>query len=153
MKTLTRFLFFGLFTIVTGTVAAEVVIKQRQMTLDDVSGKNGQELYGQLCAVCHGTTGQGDGPAAPALNKPVPDLTGFGTNAQGGLSHEQIEDVIAGRSRLAHVGIVGMPKWEREFQYVRQDWSATKHTAYARARIHELAEYVEELKQDQITMD
>ena len=88
-----------------------------------------------------------------ALNKPVPDLAGSGTSVRGGLSHEQIEDVIAGRSRLAHVGMVGMPQWEREFQYVRHDWSATKHTAYARARIHELAEYIEELKLAQISME
>jgi len=153
MKTLTRILIFGLLTIVTGAVAAEVVIKQRPMTLDDVAGKNGQELYGQLCAVCHGATGKGDGPATPALNRPLPDLTRFEMSARGDLTHEQIEDVIAGRSRLAHVGIVGMPQWEREFQYVRRDWSGTKHTAYARARIHELAEYVDELKLAQIAMD
>lgn len=145
MKALQTLLILGLLAVFTGTVAAEVVIKQRPMTLDDVAGKNGQELYGQLCAVCHGATGKGDGPATPALNKPVPDLTLYGTDVRGGLSHEQIEDVIAGRSRMAHVGIVGMPQWEREFQYVRRDWNGTKHTAYARTRIHDLAEYVEDL--------
>jgi hypothetical protein len=78
----------------------------------------------------------------------VPNLT---TDARGPLTHEEIESFIASRSRMAHVGVVEMPRWEREFQYVRGDWSGTKHTAYARARIHELAEYVEGLTQ--VAMD
>ena len=145
MKVLQTLLILGLLAVFTGTVAAEVVIKQRPMTLDDVAGKNGQELYGQLCAACHGPEGKGDGPAVPALNKPVPDLSMLAKDARGPLSHEEIENFIANRSRQAHGGVVEMPLWEREFQYVRADWSGTKHTAYARARIHELAEYVEEL--------
>jgi mono/diheme cytochrome c family protein len=35
----------------------------------------GQQLYAANCAVCHGTTGHGDGPAARTLNPPPLDLT------------------------------------------------------------------------------
>ena len=36
-----------------------------------VQGKDNFDAY---CAVCHGKTGKGDGPAAPAMKKPVAAL-------------------------------------------------------------------------------
>ena len=35
----------------------------------------GQKIYGQLCAICHGNTGKGDGVAGMALNPRPADLT------------------------------------------------------------------------------
>ena len=122
---------------------AEVVIKQVPMTLNDVAGKNGQEMYDQLCAVCHGAEGKGDGPAAQALADPVPDLTHLGTGVKRKYSNAQLKHVIAGRSRNVHEDIVGMPLWEVEFQYVSRKWNGQPRTTYARAKIHSLAEYVE----------
>ena len=43
----------------------------------------GGELYGELCAVCHGKSGKGDGPAAGALKKSTPDLTVLASNNGG----------------------------------------------------------------------
>lgn len=37
--------------------------------------QRGQQLYQQNCAVCHGPTGRGDGPAARAMRPPPADLT------------------------------------------------------------------------------
>lgn len=37
--------------------------------------KRGGELFSQYCAVCHGTGGRGDGPAAVSLLKRPEDLT------------------------------------------------------------------------------
>jgi putative copper export protein/mono/diheme cytochrome c family protein/peroxiredoxin len=36
---------------------------------------NGLRLYGEHCAVCHGVSGYGDGPAAPGMRPPPADLT------------------------------------------------------------------------------
>jgi len=132
-----------------GAVAAEtgptgVVIKQVPMTYKDVALKNGHEMYDDLCAVCHGLTGKGDGPAAPALNTPVPDLTQFGADT-GSEYHAQLESVISGINRNVHRDIVGMPLWFREFQYVRRDKFGHPRTTYANLKIHSLAEYVEQL--------
>jgi mono/diheme cytochrome c family protein len=126
------------------TEAAGVVIKQVPMTYKDVALKNGHEMYDQLCAVCHGVTGTGDGPAAPALSKPVPDLTQFGAET-GSRYHAQLETVISGINRTVHKDIVEMPQWFREFQYVRRDKFGRPRTMYANLKIHSLAEYVEEL--------
>jgi mono/diheme cytochrome c family protein len=38
-------------------------------------GVEGKDSYMAFCAVCHGIEGRGNGPAAPALKMPVPDLT------------------------------------------------------------------------------
>ncbi len=35
----------------------------------------GQKIYGQLCAICHGNAGKGDGVAGMALNPRPADLT------------------------------------------------------------------------------
>ena len=140
-------IFVGLVSL--GALAAEtgatgVVIKQVPMTYSDVALKNGHEMYDHLCAVCHGMTGKGDGPAAPALSNPVPDLTQFGAQT-GSAYHAQLESVISGTDRTVHKDIVGMPLWFREFQYVRRDKFGRPRTMYANLKIHSLAEYVEEL--------
>jgi len=41
---------------------------------DDESRAFGAETYAANCAVCHGDTGEGDGPAAAGLEKPPADL-------------------------------------------------------------------------------
>lgn len=133
------------FLMVCSLADAEVVIKQVPMKVSDIAGKNGQEMYDQLCAVCHGVDGKGDGPAAQALANPVPDFTQLGTGVGGEYSSAQLKHVIAGRSRTVHEGIVGMPLWEVEFQYVHRSWNGQPSTSYARAKIHSLAEYVEGL--------
>ena len=126
------------------TEATGIVIKQVPLTYKDVALKNGHEMYDHLCAACHGMTGRGDGPAAPALSNPVPDLTQFRSNTESDY-HAQLEKVISGLDRTVHKDIVGMPLWFREFQYVRRDKFGHPRTMYANLKVHSLAEYVEEL--------
>ena len=126
------------------TGATGVVIKQVPMTYRDIALKNGHEMYDQLCAVCHGETGRGDGPAVPALSNPVPDLTQFSAET-GSKYHAQLESVISGNSRSVHKDTVGMPLWFTEFQYVRRDKFGHPRTTYANLKVHSVAEYVEEL--------
>jgi mono/diheme cytochrome c family protein len=46
------------------------------VTADAVSISRGAELYSINCALCHGTTGQGNGPIATYLQNKPADLTG-----------------------------------------------------------------------------
>ena len=62
----------------------------------DTSGKFGQELFEQVCAVCHGADGAGT-PGRPAI--------GVGSNAVG-LTDEQIYGVM-------EVGPGAMPSFRR----------------------------------------
>lgn len=43
-----------------------------QATADNLAA--GRHIYQQDCAMCHGTSGRGDGPAGKALNPPPADL-------------------------------------------------------------------------------
>jgi mono/diheme cytochrome c family protein len=144
MNSLSRTLLFSSLLLVAGTVAAEVVIKQVPMTARDVAGLNGEGLYTQLCSVCHGVDGKGDGAATPALENEVPDLTQLTTGGEGRYTHKRLESVIAGRNRTVHQDFAGMPLWEIEFQYVHSN-DGRPRTTYARSKIHSLTEYVEQL--------
>ena len=52
----------------SGTVIKHVPVKV-------TSAASGKEMYVSYCAVCHGTDGKGNGPAASALKTPPTDLT------------------------------------------------------------------------------
>jgi copper transport protein len=56
-----------------GTVDYTLLANPVPISNDNVAA--GKALYMQNCAVCHGDTGHGDGPAAKALNPPPFDLT------------------------------------------------------------------------------
>lgn len=74
-------------------------------------GIEGKDSYTAYCAVCHGADGRGNGPAAPALKMPVPDLT---TMAQrhGRFDPVAVERTISGVDKrpIAH-GTTTMPIW------------------------------------------
>lgn len=53
----------------SGQAKIKLVPAKQMFTVD------GRALYEQYCAVCHGQSGRGDGPAARLVKKPVPDLT------------------------------------------------------------------------------
>jgi copper transport protein len=58
----------------------EVVINRpaepaNPVVADAASIARGQALFAQNCVVCHGSTGQGDGPSSVSLNPPPPDFS------------------------------------------------------------------------------
>lgn len=73
---------------------------------------SGAELYGRLCASCHGAEGLGDGPVAPLIKGGVPDLTRIAARTGGTkFPTEDVHRIIDGRSdRPAH-GPRDMPVW------------------------------------------
>ena len=75
----------------------------------------GAEDYQQLCSACHGPNGQGDGPVAQVLSKPVPDLTGISTRNAGEFPREDLMRQIDGRDRIDAHGSQQMPVWGYEF--------------------------------------
>lgn len=87
-----------------------------------------KSLFGQLCAVCHGQTGAGDGPAASAL-KPRP-ASFADSSFQAARTDQQLTAVITG-------GKPPMPAFGQQLSpaqvkslvaYVRQLGRQTKKT-------------------------
>ena len=134
--------------IFTGTAVAEVVIKEEPLEWQDVAKLDGDELYGNLCAVCHGAAGKGDGPAVSALEKAVPDLTVLAISNDGVYPNRHIENVIFGRFRVVAHGTVDMPVWGEQFEYVHPGWSTFPRTVYAKERVRTLSNYIESFQID-----
>jgi hypothetical protein len=72
---------------------------------------SGSQLYGQLCASCHGVAAKGDGPVAPLIKIDAPDLTRLADRDGGEFPTEDVRRTIDGRfDRPAH-GAREMPVW------------------------------------------
>lgn len=75
----------------------------------------GAELYMQFCATCHGVAADGNGPMAPILLAPPPDLTGLTERGGGEFPVFGVVQRIDGRDPLlAHGG--EMPLWGEVFE-------------------------------------
>ena len=141
----TFILILGAIVLITfaSATAGEVVIKEAPLRYHDVATTDGAELFDNICAVCHGSNGKGDGPAAPALIKPVPDLTVLSTNNDGEYPLKYVEKAISGNSRIIAHGTIDMPVWEDELLALRPDWKSSQRRSFTEKRIRNLAEHIE----------
>jgi len=68
-------------------------------------------MYATYCAVCHGTKGIGNGPAAPAMKVPPTDLTTLSQKNGGSFPAAHVRTVLQfGVQATAH-GSSQMPVW------------------------------------------
>jgi mono/diheme cytochrome c family protein len=80
---------------------------------DDTSLARGKQLYSSHCALCHGTTGKGNGPYAAFLtNKPANLLTGNARNNSDGAMFLVISNGVAGK----------MPELKENLPGARERW-------------------------------
>jgi len=101
---------------------------------------SGEEMFNTYCAVCHGKSGKGDGPAASALKIPPANLTLLTVNNNGKFPADHVAETIrvGPRDAKAH-GSRDMPVWGNVF-------TRMGGTAEADQRIHNLTNYVETLQ-------
>ena len=101
----------------------------------------GKETFAAYCAACHGATGKGNGPAAPALKMPVPDLTTLAQRHGGTFNAISIERQITGVDKMtpAH-GDLTMPIWGPIFKAT----APSDSTATLRAR--NLVDYLKSIQ-------
>ncbi len=71
----------------------------------------GHVLYVAFCASCHGTTGEGDGPAASALSTHPSNLRLLSARYGNPLPEDQIAMFIDGRVDVKAHGPRDMPVW------------------------------------------
>ena len=146
MKLMQAIVVAGLTILCAGTAFGETVIKEVPLKWQDVAKLDGDVVFNNLCAVCHGAGGKGDGPAVSALEEAVPDLTVLATNNDGVYPSKHVENVIYGRFRVGAHGTSDMPYWGEQFMYLRTGVSAIPRKGYTWERIHTLSTHIASLQ-------
>jgi mono/diheme cytochrome c family protein len=111
---------------------------------DPVLSRLGADLFVQHCAVCHGMTAIGDGPAAAALRTPPADLTRIAERRKGAFPEAEIARFIDGRFDVPAHGTREMPIWGRQLG----DWMGpdAEPDEVARGRILALVAYLQSIQ-------
>lgn len=92
-------------------LAQESIPKIKPMPIQPTSPASGEQMYATYCAVCHGTKGTGNGPAAPAMKLPPTDLTMLSQKNGGVFPSAHVSTVLQfGVQTTAH-GSSQMPIW------------------------------------------
>ena len=116
------------------------------LSWDQVDRADGETLYGNLCASCHGPGGRGDGPVAEALSVAVPDLTRLAANNGGVFPLERVEDSIHGPDTIEIHGGPQMPLWGPALEGVFDTLPHVNRQAFAANRIRRISRHLEALQ-------
>ena len=99
---------------------------------------DGATMFREYCVSCHGASGRGDGPAAPALKQVPTDLTRLSANNQGTFPGPKVRTLLQQGNVLAH-GNTDMPVWGNIFKGMANE-------GVAMMRIHNLERYIEKMQ-------
>lgn len=133
-----------MFLGVLATLAISANLAGAQTTLKTApikptSAADPHEMFTTYCAVCHGTEGKGNGPAASALTKAPADLTKISARNGGTWPDTKVRRFIAGADTIAAHGTRDMPIWSDLFR------SLNANTA--EIRVAALTEYLKKMQQ------
>jgi len=113
----------------------------KHVPITNVSSNSGKDMYNGYCAVCHGTDGKGNGPAASAMKLPPTDLTLLAQKAGGKYPSAHVASVIRGQAALPSHGSQDMPIWGPLFSSISQG-----HEGQVQQRVTNLVKYIETLQ-------
>lgn len=116
----------------TSALADETAPKS---VLDD-----GQQVYAENCAYCHGNKAKGDGPMASILTVKPSDLTQLAKKNNGNFDFWKAYRTVDGRKTLRAHGGSEMPIWGAKF---KSDWGE----ASMRARMLQVTMYVQSIQE------
>ena len=102
---------------------------------------SGAGMYKAYCAVCHGTAGKGDGPAAVALKVAPGDLTRLSRNNGGKFPELRVYGILEGTVTLPSHGNREMPMWGDLFRSLQRS-----DTSNVQLRLRNLTEYVKSIQ-------
>ncbi len=113
----------------------------------------GQIEYESNCAVCHGVSGQGDGPMVRIIDQTLPNLTLLALNNNGVFPFEYVYETIDGRRMVEAHGTRDMPVWGYEYNDKAAEYYVDFRAPYdvesfIRGRILALTTYIYELQAD-----
>jgi len=113
----------------------------KHVPITNTPSNSGAEMYHSYCAVCHGTDGKGNGPAAPAMKAAPTDLTTLAQKNSGKYPSSHVAAVIRGQAGTPSHGSQDMPVWGPLFSSISQG-----HESQVQQRISNLVTYIESLQ-------
>jgi hypothetical protein len=120
-------------------------------TLQAQGADIGAREYAENCAVCHGTSGKGDGPMAGIINQKVSDLTRLAKDNEGSFPFVQVYEVIDGTREAKGHGTRDMPVWGSVYdqqapQWLGYDYAREDAQTFVRGRILALIGHIQTLQ-------
>jgi mono/diheme cytochrome c family protein len=126
-------------------VAQESQTQIKKVPIQRTSAASGAEMYAQYCAACHGPSGKGDGPAAPAFKTPPADLTTLAKRHGGKYPDDYVVTALQfGVQEAKAHGSKDMPVWGPLLGSISSEKGAT--TTEVKLRISNLTEYLKSLQ-------
>ncbi len=123
-----------------GSQSGKPIVKQ--VPTPNVNASSGKDMYIAYCASCHGATGAGNGPAAPALKAAPANLTELASKNGGKFPYAKVQTAIKGDADMpsAH-GSQQMPVWGPTL------WRLSgNNETQSQLRIHNITEYIASLQ-------
>ncbi len=124
-----------------GQAPAQSSTELKHVPITRTASNSGKEMFNSYCAVCHGTDGEGNGPAASAMKNQPKDLTSLAQKNGGKYPTAHVAAVIRGQAATPSHGSEDMPIWGPLFSSISQG-----HEAEVQQRITNLANYIETLQ-------
>ena len=112
----------------------------------------GKREYDNNCAVCHGSSGKGDGPLGQWLNKAPTDLTKIQKENAGVFPFDRIYRIVDGREAVGLHGPREMPVWGRNYStdaagYFAEFGTGKDLESFVRGRIVAMVGYIYSLQE------
>jgi mono/diheme cytochrome c family protein len=126
-------------TLVAAICAAVAAQQIQKVPIQPTPAADGKAMFHEYCAVCHGTVGKGDGPAANALKKRPADLTQLARKNNGTFPDVHVIRFITGEDVVAAHGSRDMPVWGDLFRSLND-------REIVKLRANNLAQYVRSLQ-------
>lgn len=143
-----NFCFFGFrfpglpLVLLLASVPVTAVPQAQANSPDMANPKDGATIFKQDCAVCHGVSAHGDGPAAKDLKAQPPDLTRLAKRHGGTFPNGYVLDVLRNGVQAPAHGTVEMPVWGPMFDTMNHD-IATQ----SKLRIINLVKYLKSIQE------
>ena len=134
------------FTIGAIAVSAATMAHAQQSSLAKQSVDLGKWEYDWHCAVCHGSSGAGEGPYSGFLTKTIPSLTTLSKRNGGVFPFDRVYETIDGRQEVQAHGTRDMPIWGRDFSAMSIRGPYYNDEELAHAKILALTEYIYRLQ-------
>lgn len=129
-----KLLLVPLVVLSMGIYATAQQVEIKNVPINYVSPADGEQMYANYCAACHGKDGRGAGPAASALKSAPTDLSMLAKHNDGKFPAMHVKQVILGDAALSPShGSKDMPVWRGLFYSMCRGSNMEEAEAHQRA--------------------